>query len=68
VHRLTPRAYLQRKRIAVAVRLLESTRKSVAEIATSVGFAEESTLLRQMRRWMQLTPYQVRNQSQLSVA
>jgi AraC-like DNA-binding protein len=68
VHRLTPRAYLQRKRTAVAARLLESTRKTVAEVAASVGFAEESTLLRQMRRWMQLTPYQVRNQSQLSVA
>jgi AraC family transcriptional regulator len=60
VHGVTPRTYLQRKRISVAIRLLESTRMTMSEVAASVGFAEESTLVRQMRRWTQLTPRQVR--------
>ena len=60
VHGMTPRNYLQRKRISVAIRLLESTRMTMSQIAASVGFAEESTLVRQMRRWTQLTPRQVR--------
>ena len=50
----------ERKRISVAIRLLESTRMTMSEVAASVGFAEESTLVRQMRRWTQLTPRQVR--------
>ena len=60
VHGVTPRTYLQRKRIGVAIRLLESTRMTMSEVSASVGFAEESTLVRQMRRWTQLTPRQVR--------
>jgi AraC-like DNA-binding protein len=60
VHGITPRTYLQRKRISVAIRLLESTRMTMSEVSASVGFAEESTLVRQMRRWTQLTPRQVR--------
>lgn len=60
VHGMTPRTYLQRKRISVAIRLLESTRMTTSEVAASVGFAEESTLVRQMRRWTQMTPRQVR--------
>jgi AraC-like DNA-binding protein len=60
VHGNTPRTYLQRKRINVAIRLLESTRMTMSEVSASVGFAEESTLVRQMRRWTKLTPRQVR--------
>lgn len=60
VHGVTPRTYLQRKRIGVAIRLLESTRMTMSEVSASVGFAEESTLVRQMRRWTKLTPRQVR--------
>jgi AraC family transcriptional regulator len=60
VHGITPHAYLQRKRTTVAVRLLESTRLTVSEVAARVGFAEKSTLQRQLRRWMKLTPYQIR--------
>jgi AraC-like DNA-binding protein len=60
VHGITPRTYLQRKRIGVAIRLLESTRMTMSEVSASVGFAEESTLVRQMRRWTKLTPRQVR--------
>ena len=60
VHGLTPHTYLQRKRIGVAVRLLESTRLTVREVAVNVGFADDSTLVRQMRRWTRRTPGQVR--------
>ena len=60
VHGLTPHTYLQRKRIAVAVRLLESTSLTVREVAINVGFADDSTLVRQMRRWTRHTPGQVR--------
>jgi AraC family transcriptional regulator len=60
VHGLTPHTYLQRKRIGVAVRLLESTRLTVREVAINVGFADDSTLVRQMRRWTRRTPGQVR--------
>ncbi len=60
VHGMTPRTYLQRKRIGVAIRLLESTRMTMSQVSASVGFAEESTLVRQMRRWTQMTPRQVR--------
>lgn len=60
VHGITPRTYLQRKRINVAIRLLESTQLTMSEVAASVGFAEESTLVRQTRRWTKLTPRQIR--------
>ncbi|MGH8235766.1 MAG: helix-turn-helix domain-containing protein [Steroidobacteraceae bacterium] len=60
VHGLTPHTYLQRKRIGVAVRLLESTSLTVREVAMNVGFADDSTLVRQMRRWTRHTPGQVR--------
>lgn len=60
VHGVTPRTYLQRKRTSVAARLLETTQMTSNEIAASVGFGNESTLLRQMRRWTSLTPRQVR--------
>ena len=60
VHGLTPHTYLQRKRIVAAVRLLESTSITVREVAVKVGFADDSTLVRQMRRWTHRTPGQVR--------
>lgn len=60
VHGMTPHTYLQRKRINVAVRLLESTQLTNSQIAASVGFAQESTLARQMRRWTTLTSRQIR--------
>jgi AraC-like DNA-binding protein len=60
VHGLTPHTYLQRKRVGVAVRLLESTSLTVREVAVNVGFADDSTLVRQVRRWTRRTPGQVR--------
>ena len=60
IHAVTPRIYLQRKRVGVAVRLLESTPLTVSEVAASVGFTNASTLLRQMRLRTQLSPRQIR--------
>jgi AraC-like DNA-binding protein len=68
VHGLTPHTYLQRKRIGVAVRLLESTSLTVREVAVNVGFADDSTLVRQMRRWTRRTPGQVRAEALSSTA
>jgi AraC family transcriptional regulator len=62
IHGITPVAYLQRKRAAVAVRLLQTTRLSVNEVAASVGFPERTTLLRQIRRWAGLSPRQIRQE------
>jgi AraC family transcriptional regulator len=61
IHGVTPRAYLQRKRVDVAVRLLESTQLTVSEVAANVGFAYESTLLRHVRRRLKLSPRQLRS-------
>lgn len=61
IHGVTPRAYLQRKRVDVAVRLLESTQLAVSEVAATVGFAYESTLLRHVRSRLKLSPRQLRS-------
>lgn len=66
IHGVTPRAYLQRKRVNVAVRLLESTQLAVSEVAAIVGFAYESTLLRNVRRRLKLSPRQLRSRGLLS--
>jgi AraC family transcriptional regulator len=60
IHGVTPREYLQRKRVDVAVRLLESTQLTIREVAANVGFAYESTLLRHIRRRTKLSPRQIR--------
>lgn len=60
IHGITPRAFQQRKRVAAAVRLFESTQLTVSEVAAHVGFAHASTLSRQLRRWTRLSPQQVR--------
>jgi AraC family transcriptional regulator len=60
IHGVTPRSYLQRKRVDVAVRLLKATQLTVSEVALRVGFAYESTLVRQMRRRTRLSPREIR--------
>lgn len=60
VHGMTPLVYLQHKRTAAAVRLLRTTRLTVSEVASRVGYAERSTLLRRIRRGMGLTAVEVR--------
>lgn len=60
VHGMTPISYLQRKRAAVALRLLRTTRLTMTEIACAVGFVRRTTVLAQIRRWTGLGPQQVR--------
>lgn len=50
VHGVTPFVYLQRKRAAVAQRLLLTTDLGQNEIAARAGFASTATLARQLRR------------------
>jgi AraC family transcriptional regulator len=47
---VTPFAYLQRKRAAVAARLLRSTDLSQEQVAERVGFESRSTMFRHLRR------------------
>jgi AraC-like DNA-binding protein len=63
IHGVTPRTYLQRKRVDVALRLLATTRMSIKEVAASVGFAHESTLLRHVRSRTRLSPRQIRTRT-----
>ena len=50
IHGMTPFAYLQRKRAAVAARLLRSTGLGQDMIARRVGFESRSTMFRHLRR------------------
>jgi AraC-like DNA-binding protein len=50
VHGVTPHAYLRRKRLAVARRLIEHTDLGLAEVADMVGFGSRSALFRQLRQ------------------
>jgi AraC family transcriptional regulator len=50
VHGVTPFAFLQRRRAAVARRLLAEAKLGQAEIAVRTGFGSRSTMLRQLRR------------------
>ncbi|HVQ13453.1 MAG TPA: AraC family transcriptional regulator [Vicinamibacterales bacterium] len=60
IHGVTPRNYLQRKRANVAIRLLASTKLAISEVTATVGFADQSTLLRHVRRLTKLSPRQIR--------
>ena len=61
IHGVTPRQFLQRKRLDAALRLLSTTQLTIKEVAASVGFAYESTLLRHVRSRTLLTPRQIRS-------
>jgi AraC family transcriptional regulator len=50
IHGVSPFAYLQRKRAAVAARLLRATDFSQEQIALRVGFESRSTMSRHLRR------------------
>jgi AraC family transcriptional regulator len=63
IHGVTPRTYLQSKRVDVALRLLGTTQLSIKEVAASVGFAYESTLLRHVRSRTKLSPRQIRTRT-----
>jgi AraC family transcriptional regulator len=50
LHGATPFVYLHRKRVAAALRLLQTTRLTVSEVASLVGFPDRTTMLRHVRR------------------
>ncbi len=58
--RMTPKRYLQSVRIQAARTLLTTTSASIAEIATEVGFADQSHLTRRFRETTGMTPARYR--------
>ena len=58
---LTPHQYLVQCRVERAHSFLTSTRLSIAEIATAVGFYDQSHLVRQMQRVKGAPPTSIRN-------
>ena len=60
-HDVTPHEYLQRKRTAVAARLLRSTELPIADVVKQVGFDSRSTLFRALRRFHGITPRECRH-------
>lgn len=56
----SPHQYLMARRVEKAKDLLASTDLSIAEVAASVGFADQSHLTRLMRRFTGLTPRMLR--------
>jgi AraC family transcriptional regulator len=58
---LSPHHYIVQRRLERAQHLLTSTRLSIGEIATAVGFCDQSHLVRQMRRVRGVTPTYIRN-------
>jgi AraC family transcriptional regulator len=51
VHGIPPHKYLQRKRAHAAIRLLQSSTLTTAEIVAAVGLREETTLRRHLQCW-----------------
>jgi AraC-like DNA-binding protein len=56
----SPHQYLMARRVEKAKDLLASTDLSIAEVAASLGFADQSHLTRLMRRFTGLTPRMLR--------
>lgn len=59
-HRCTIGEYLRRQRIESACRQLQASRESLAEIACSAGFADQSHFTRTFKRVVGMTPSQYR--------
>lgn len=57
---LSPHQYIVQRRLDRSQHLLSSTRLSIGEIATAVGFYDQSHLVRHMRRVMGVTPTYIR--------
>lgn len=57
---LSPHQYIVQRRLERAQHLLKSTRLSIGEIATTVGFYDQSHLVRHMRQTMGITPTYIR--------
>jgi transcriptional regulator GlxA family with amidase domain len=58
---VTPAAYVEAQRVEAARRLLESTTRSLAEVAGACGFARVETLHRAFRRVLRVAPGQYRH-------
>jgi AraC-like DNA-binding protein len=67
IHDVTPHEYLQRKRTAVAARLLRSSQLHVDEVVREVGFDSRSTLFRALRRFHGVTPRECRQMAEAPV-
>lgn len=57
---LSPHHYIVQRRLERAQHLLRTTRLSIGEIATAVGFYDQSHLVRHMRRVVGVTPTYLR--------
>lgn len=57
---LSPHRYIVQRRLEHALRLLRSSKLSIGEIATTVGFYDQSHLVRHMQRVMGVTPTYIR--------
>jgi AraC family transcriptional regulator len=68
VHGVTPYAFLQNKRTSVAARLLRTTELTMSQVASCVGFAHRSTVVRRIRGRTGFTPLQLRVQDEAAVA
>lgn len=64
VHGVTPYAFLQNKRTSVAARLLQTTQLTMSQVASCVGFARRSTVVRRIRSRTGFTPLQLRVQGE----
>jgi transcriptional regulator GlxA family with amidase domain len=58
---VTPAAYVEAQRVEAARRLLETTARSVAEVAAACGFARVETMHRAFRRVLRIPPAQYRH-------
>jgi transcriptional regulator GlxA family with amidase domain len=58
---VTPAVYVESQRVEAARRLLESSARSVAEVAEACGFARVETLHRAFRRVLRVAPGQYRH-------
>jgi len=57
---VTPAAYVEAQRVEAARRLLETTARNVAEVATACGFSRVETMHRAFRRVLRVAPAQYR--------
>lgn len=57
---VTPAAYVQAQRVEAARRLLETTGRSVGEVAEASGFGRVETIHRAFRRVLRIAPGQYR--------
>jgi Transcriptional regulator containing an amidase domain and an AraC-type DNA-binding HTH domain len=57
---LSPHHYIVQRRLERAQHLLKSTRLSIGEIASAVGFYDQSHMVRHMRQAMGITPTYIR--------